>query len=166
MKVLIQVGHTSRAQGAGNKASGMTEFAFNTKVAEAIMRDKTHEYHLISDVDLNRVPALVNQINPDICIALHCNAFNESATGTETLYWHTSTKGKALAQRLQKSLVEALGLKDRGVKPITGTERGGFLLKGTKCPAVIVEPFFIDSADYEKFKDQHDLIAQAIIKGI
>lgn len=167
MRVVIQVGHSSKAQGAGNKAAGISEYAYNTKVAEAIMRDTTHEYHLIRNVDLNKVPALVNEINPDICIALHCNAFNESAGGTEVLYWHTSTKAKALAQRLQDSLVKALGLSNRGLKPITGTERGGFLLKGTKCPAVITEAFFIDSpTDWAKCSDSHERIAQAIIQAI
>ena len=56
--------------------------------------------------------------------SLHFNAHNGSATGSETLYWRSSKLGKNLATRA----------------------RGAMLLRDTKAPCVILEPFFGDNA--------------------
>ena len=58
-------------------------------------------------------------------ISLHANAFNETANGTETLYFHTSTQGKKLVEVEQRHLLDALDLSDRKLKPVTSAGRGG-----------------------------------------
>ena len=50
------------------------------------------------------------------------------------LYWHTSSKGKALALKLQKAITDTLMLPDRGAKGIDENGRGAPVLKGTKMP--------------------------------
>ncbi|RLA73014.1 MAG: hypothetical protein DRG78_23085, partial [Epsilonproteobacteria bacterium] len=44
-------------------------------------------------------------------------------------------------------LVNNLKLADRGVKPKSSEDRGGYLLRYTNAPCIISEPFFIDNDD-------------------
>jgi N-acetylmuramoyl-L-alanine amidase len=81
----------------------------------------------------------------DICIELH---FNNNAgtpgTGTETYYGY-----KKLADRLQKSIVEKLGLKDRGVKDGSGM----YFNKYTKPYSALVEIGFLNNpGDFAKVR--------------
>ncbi len=106
---------------------------------QIIFRDNTSDGY-------KKLPAKLNAIGPHFIFSLHCNAFNQTAKGTETLFFHGSDNGKKLARIVQKRLVEALGLKNRGLKETKDTDRGGHLLKLTRAPCVICEPFFIDNA--------------------
>ena len=74
-----------------------------------------HRNHLNSDSTSRDI----NDTEADFAISLHCNAFNREASGTEVLYYHKSKTGEKIAKILQSSLVEALGINDRGIKPKT-----------------------------------------------
>ena len=145
-KCALVIGHKKTSPGASNKNSGITEFDFNEKLAIAVEKE-------VAGVEVQRVyrrtydslPGDINELAPDFIISLHCNAFNRSASGTEVLYYHRSSKGKQVSQILLENLVDALGLKNRGIKPIDAEDRGGTLLKKTLAPCVISEPFFIDN---------------------
>ncbi len=145
-KCALVIGHKKTSPGASNKNTGLTEFSFNDELAIEIEK-------MVSDVEVQRIyrrtyntlPDDINELNPDFTISLHCNAFNETASGTEVLYYHRSTKGKLIAEILNEKLVNALALKNRGEKPKSAEDRGGYLLKNTIAPCVIAEPFFIDN---------------------
>jgi len=109
---------------------------------------------------------LINSLNPDLAISLHCNSANTVATGTEAIYYPGSVKGKKFAELLSKNVSEALGLKNRGAKePWHG--RGSGLLSRTKAPCVISEPFFIDNnEDLKKAFERKNEYIQAIVKSI
>ncbi len=147
-KCALVIGHKKSSPGASNNTSGLTEFSFNDKLAVEIEREA-------SGVIVQRVyrrtyrtlPSDINELNPDFIISLHCNAFNKTASGTEVLYYHLSTKGKLMAEIINEKLVGALDLNNRGEKPKSSEDRGGHLLKSTAAPCVIVEPFFIDNDD-------------------
>lgn len=149
MKVALVIGHTQKSQGAINAASGISEFTFNTKLAYDIQQ----ALEPLHDVDLgivyrgsySKLPEKINDLNPDLIISLHCNAYNKEASGTEVLYYRQSTLGSEIAKLLQINLLEALGLNDRGIKPKSSEDRGGYLLRETNAPCVISEPFFIDN---------------------
>ncbi len=167
-KCALVIGHKKSSPGAVNKGSGLTEFAFNEALAFKIESE-------VSGVDVQKVyrrtynslPDDINELEPDFIISLHCNAFNESASGTEVLYYHRSTKGKIMAEILNGHLVSALGLKDRGVKPKTTEDRGGHLLRNTSAPCVIAEPFFIDNdSDLKVVDDNREGLIQAYAAGI
>jgi len=167
-KCALVIGHKKSSPGAVNKDLGLTEFAFNESLAMAI-EQKVH------DVEVQRIyrrtyaslPDDVNEYEPDFIISLHCNAFNEKASGTEVLFYHRSNAGKTMAAILHKKLVAALGLKDRGIKPKTAEDRGGYLLKKTSAPCIISEPFFIDNNDDLKtVMDQHDDLVAAYASAI
>ena len=148
----LVIGHTLTSPGARNAASEVTEFAFNDSLAEMIARELSCRGVEIDVVyrdepnDYSGLPYKVNALNPSFIIELHCNAAAVQASGTEMLYWYSSKKGKAIANALQNAVVGALGLRDRGLKPIQShRERGGYLLMKTQAPCVIAESFFIDS---------------------
>lgn len=145
-KCALVIGHKKSSPGASNKNSGLTEFTFNEALAMEIESE-------VSGVKAQRVyrrtysslPDDINELNPDFIVSLHCNAFISTETGAEVLYYHHSTKGKLIADILNTHLIKALGLKDRGIKPKTSEDRGGFFIKKTYASCVIAEPFFIDN---------------------
>lgn len=156
----LVVGHTEGSPGASNRRSAVTEFGFNNDLAIRIENK-------ITDVEVQRIyrrtyrslPGDINAFNPDFIVSLHCNAFNKRASGTEVLYYRKSGNGKDMADIFVNHLVNHLGLPNRGVKPRTSEDRGGYLLRYTKAPCIIVEPFFIDN-------DKDLVVAQRDIDGL
>lgn len=85
----------------------------------------------------------VKDCHASLAIELHFNSASPSATGHEWLYWHSSAKGKALAEAFNAQFSkDHLNIKARGLKAITAQDRGGAFLRNTHCPSVILEPFF------------------------
>lgn len=176
MKVCIDIGHCPSAPGAKNRHHGITEYRFWKTFAPQVanyINGYGHETVIVNretdggGTGMTACVRACNEANADVIVALHGNAYNGKASGSETLYWHTSPRGRRLAQCIQEQIVRLLGLPDRGIKPITGTERGGAQLRGTVAPCVIVEPFFIDNtADYEHALDHADNLCRAIAAGI
>jgi N-acetylmuramoyl-L-alanine amidase len=167
-KCALVIGHKKFSPGASNKKSGLTEFAFNEKLAMEI-EDEVNDVTIqrIYRRTYNSLPDDINEFNPDFIISLHCNAFNENASGTEVLYYHRSTKGKLMAEILNENLVNALGLTNRGIKPKGAEDRGGYLLKKTAAPCVIAEPFFIDNdSDLIAANDNRDALIDAYATSI
>ena len=167
-KCALVVGHKKMSPGAINENSAITEFNFNDRLAMDIE-------DALADLETVRVyrrtysqlPADINDIDSDFTISLHCNAFNKEASGTEVLYYHKSEKGRQMAEILQAKLLGALGLKDRGVKPKSSEDRGGFLLRYTNMPCLIAEPFFIDNdEDLAKANSNRKELVQAYADAI
>ena len=72
-------------------------------------------------------------------------------SGKGRLYWYSGVKSKRLASLLQKEVLSVLGTRNRGIKPRTRGDRGSHLLRKTRMPCVIVEPFFgSNTADWDK----------------
>lgn len=151
MRVAVVIGHSQRSQGAKNLTYNESEFLFNQKLAH----DIEHKFFWFNEEDeivvvyrehgYAKLPQEINELNPDLVVSLHCNAFNKKASGCEVLYYHKSQKGKEIARIFQKHLLETLKNKDRGIKAKTSEDRGGYLLRYTYAPCIICEPFFIDN---------------------
>jgi len=166
-KCALVIGHKKSSPGASNEM-GLTEFAFNEKLAIEI-EDEVNDVvtQRIYRRTYNTLPSDINEFNPDFIISLHCNAFNKTASGTEVLYYHRSIKGKLMAEILNEKLLEALGLNNRGIKPKSAEDRGGYLLKSTLAPCVIAEPFFIDNnSDLKVVIDKRDALIKAYASSI
>lgn len=166
-KCALVIGHKKSSPGASNEM-GLTEFAFNEKLAMEI-EDEVNDVvtQRIYRRTYNTLPSDINEFNPDFIISLHCNAFNKTASGTEVLYYHRSTKGKLMAEILNEKLLGALGLNNRGIKPKSAEDRGGYLLKSTLAPCVIAEPFFIDNnSDLKVVIDKRDALIKAYATSI
>lgn len=164
MKLLINIGHGGGDPGAVNQALGITENEYNRRLAAEIAKIADVKVIEQDARGLNQLVRDMNALSPDLVVSLHCNAtVASSATGTETLYWHTSKAGASLAAKVQANMVRALGLRDRGIKPRDNLA----VLRGTKCPAIIVEPFFISNAnDYAVANTAIADLAKAIITGV
>lgn len=146
----IVIGHRKSSRGAASSDNNVTEFDFNSALAKDIKKRVTKARVSIVFRDnttngLSKLPAKINAIGPSFILSLHCNAANPTASGTETLYFHSSKRGKTLAAIVQKELVGALNLRNRRTKPRTDGDRGAIVLKFTDAPCVICEPFFIDN---------------------
>ena len=151
MRVAVVIGHSETSKGASNASFGANEFDFNRKLAHDIEHNFS-EYNMIDGIVIVyrengyvALPREINALGVDLIVSLHCNAFNTEASGCEMLYYHKSKKGKEIARIFQNKLVQNLDNKDRGIKSKTSEDRGGYLLKNTKAPAIICEPFFIDN---------------------
>lgn len=167
MTIAIIVGHKETAKGAHNPDFNISEFDFNKQLARDIVNECKEDIIIVYRNTYKSLPGDVNAKNPDFIISLHCNAFNRKATGTETLYYYKSSKGKKLADIFQKKIVDALGLADRGVKSKTAEDRGGYLLRYTNAPCLICEPFFIDClTDFETARYRYKELVEAYARGI
>ena len=166
MKVGLIVGHSNVSQGASNPTNGITEFQVNDYIARRIAMTLDEAGDIVP-VTIYRnsyatLPGEVNRTDVDLSLSLHCNAFNNTASGTEMLYYHNSRRGKAFAEILQEKVVGALGLRDRGIKPKHSEDRGGYILRETSMPCVIAEPFFIDNdSDFARVEQN----AEAFIRS-
>lgn len=164
----LVIGHKKASPGAVNEPAGLSEFVFNEDLALQIERRMTRaKVQRVYRRTWNELPADINGLGPDFIVSLHCNAYDRRASGTEVLYYHKSTGGKRMAEIFQRRLVDCLGLPDRGVKPKTSEDRGGNLLKNTRAPCIIVEPFFIDNdGDLARARERLDDLVAAYASAI
>lgn len=165
-KCALVIGHKPGSGGAVNFSAGVSEFEFNELLAHKIKTDNVI-INIVYRETYAELPAKINMLHPDFIISLHCNAFDCTVSGTETLYYHKSKTGRNIAQIVQDEMVKCLGLIDRGIIPRTAEDRGGYLLRYTKAPCVIAEPFFIDNnADFTTASGKIDLLAAAYAAAI
>ncbi len=164
----LVIGHKSASPGAQNPASGLTEFDYNDQLAREIEK-KTQKVRVqrVYRRTYRELPDDINQLNPAFVVSLHCNAFNSQATGTEVLFYHTSKKAEQMARILQEHLCGCLQLPPRGIKAKSAEDRGGYLLRYTKAPCVLAEPFFIDNdEDLAVVRQKHDALVAAYARAI
>ena len=170
MRIALIVGHSKTSQGAVNKNSKLSEFQYNDVLVNdiyALLIKRGFDVVLVYRNTYKALPKKVNATNPDIIISFHCNAYNCKASGSEVLYHYRSKNGEQLAKKLQKAIVKVLKLPDRGIKPRSVEDRGGYLLKYTNAPCVIIEPFFIDNDnDLATARAKHNELAQAIANAV
>ena len=108
------------------------------------------------------VTETANEWGADVFVSIHCNAFNESAHGTE-VECYGGGEGAKLAQCIQNQIVDSLGTLDRGVKSMPQL----LVLKYTDMTAVLVEMAFIDNDDdAELLANKQDDFARAIARGV
>lgn len=86
---------------------------------------------------------IANDAEVDLFVSVHHNAFRTTSSGTETYhFYYSSAAARALAGSVHESVVDALGLPDRGVR-----EAGFYVLRHTEAPAILVEGAFLSNPD-------------------
>jgi len=178
MKLAIVVGHNSASQGAVRQDTGESEFVWNGRLARRIER-LAGDYGLQVrtffrtpgggySTEIKRVYAEVDAWGADASVELHFNgASSAGATGTETLSSGTALSLR-LAESVQREMVLALGLRDRGIKTRSSSDRGGMSLISGRAPAILVEPFFGSSPVGNRATDEEteqERLADAILRG-
>lgn len=109
---------------------------------------------------------LANHVDAQLFLSIHYNAVADpKPRGIETLYYPGSANGKLAAQAFQHALVRQTGAVDRGLK-----ERGDLaVLRGTRCPAVLVELGFISNpfeAALIRSEPYQAALAQGLAEGL
>lgn len=169
----LVVGHRPSDPGAwSSHAPRTSEYAWNGSIAEEVLRAvRAARVTIIHREDREdgyaRLPGRINALSPDFVVSLHFNAYADpSANGTETLY--LSEAGRKLAAIAQAEMLEALGLRDRGLKRVTSSEqRGWTLLSGTKAPTIICEPGFgTHAGDWARMQSRRDRLVTAYARAI
>ena len=178
--ITIDPGHGGSDSGAVGP-NGYTEkegaFAISQKVASILNQSGVKAVMTRdSDVDVygpnasarNELQARVdvgNNANSDIFVSVHCNAFvNPAANGTQTFYYGSSYQGQRLAQSIQEKMIEANGLRDRGISTCNF-----YVVKHSYMPAVLIETAFITNYDEEALLSDDEwqtTMAKAIAEGI
>ena len=178
--ITIDPGHGGSDSGAVGP-NGYTEkegaFAISQKVASILNQSGAKVVMTRdSDVDVygpnasarNELQARVdvgNNANSDIFVSIHCNAFvNPAANGTQTFYYGSSYQGQRLAQNIQEKMIEANGLRDRGISTCNF-----YVVKHSYMPAVLIETAFITNYDEEALLSDDEwqtIMAKAIAEGI
>ena len=178
--ITIDPGHGGSDSGAVGP-NGYTEkegaFAISQKVASILNQSGAKVVMTRdSDVDVygpnasarNELQARVdvgNNVNSDIFVSIHCNAFvNPAANGTQTFYYGSSYQGQRLAQSIQEKMIEANGLRDRGISTCNF-----YVVKHSYMPAVLIETAFITNYDEEALLSDdgwQTTMAKAIAEGI
>ena len=122
-----------------------------------------------NDIPLNVRVARANNANSDLHISVHANAYGNSwnnANGIETFVYNLhDTCSTNAAKAVQKEMVKATGLYDRGVKENSNL----YILNSTKMPAVLVECGFMTNkkeAELLRSDNYRRTIAEAICRGI
>ena len=162
----VHGGHNSIVPGASKYLNEVTEDRkVKNKVIELLraaghtVYDCTDDSGRTQSQNLANIVAKCNAHSVDYDISIHLNA--GGGTGTEVLYYPTSSKGKAMAETMSKKVAAALGLKNRGAKSRSDL----YVLKRTKAPAVLVECCFVDSAT-DRDKWNVDVCAKAIVEAV
>lgn len=143
----LVIGHTEKRPGARCDVLKANEYHWNEPIAREVKeitdRNGEVDVQLVYRTRYSTLPHEINDLAPDFIVSLHFNSASKSATGTETLYWKSSSQAKSLAQIFQDAMLDTLGLRDRGVKGLTSPkDRGAPLLRRTNAPCIILEPFF------------------------
>ena len=164
MKIVVNGGHEPNVD-SGAVGSRSTEAEVTQKLMLLVsdyLEKAGCKVMAVQTADLAEICNVTNRWGADILVSIHCNAFNKKAKGTETFCYYGSREGDALAHHIQSQIVTSLATADRGVK-----EAGYYVLKHTKCPAVLVETAFIDNkGDEQLLLDKTDEFARAIARGV
>lgn len=167
MKIFLNPGHGGADPGACSK-TGTKEAIIVAKICDILaerLKINGYPFEVYQQKTTYReIPKAENKSGATCFISVHCNgAAKSSAKGTETLYCTGSTKGKKLAEIMQKCLIQATGLTDRGSKPRSDL----LVLNATKAPAILIETAFITNPKEEKIlKDTPEVFANAIWDAI
>jgi N-acetylmuramoyl-L-alanine amidase len=171
--VAIAVGHARHAQGAVSP-DGITEFAYNLVVAKHLKKNLERAgVHVVvtikrTEAGISDVVRRIAQVQPACAVELHFNSHhNPRGDGIETLY--AGTASYALAEQVQRRMVQQIRFRDRGLLQRASGDGSTFLvgLEKRGISAIITEPFFVSNPhEWEKMRDAHEDVAHSIAIGI
>jgi N-acetylmuramoyl-L-alanine amidase len=116
------------------------------------------------EVELEPRVQLAERANATLFVSIHANSISmdrPDVNGVETYYY---SSGQGLAQVIQNSIVNSLGMNDRGAR-----QARFYVLRRTSMPAVLVEVGFVTgSDDAPRLADTNfqGQMARAIAQGI
>lgn len=168
MKVLIDNGHGSNTPGKRSPDGRLREYAYTREIAERLVmelrKNGIDAERIVKeeiDVPLAERCRRANEYKASeaILVSIHCNAAGNGSDWMSARGWEAWTSvGKTKADKLATCLYENAeyclpGMKIR--KDMTDgdqdKESGFYILKHTKCPAVLTENLFQDNKEDVEF---------------
>ena len=176
-KIFIDAGHGGSSIGASYKGRKEQDDCLRLALAvkEKLLTQKNVEVMLSRENDTNpsisKRCGMANQWGADFFISIHRNAFKlNKATGAEIWIYSNCKKGGetySKAEKVLKSLCDATGYKNRGVKLGAPSYADFGVNLGTKMHSCLIEVGFIDNEnDNAIFDSKIFEMAKAIAKGI
>lgn len=149
--VVLDIGHGGSDSGTVGNGLKEKEVNFNQGMAlyKLLEADPNIKVYMTRESDvyptLQFRSALANEINADLFVSIHNNSASASVSGTETLYFPstTDTRGKAIAQLVQNAIVNKCGMVNRGIKARSDL----YVLRTTNMPAILIETGFLSNAN-------------------
>ncbi len=168
MKVLIDNGHGSNTPGKRSPDGRLREYAYTREIAERLVmelrKNGIDAERIVKeeiDVPLAERCRRANEYKASeaVLVSIHCNAAGNGSDWMSARGWEAWTSvGKTKADKLATCLYENAeyclpGMKIR--KDMTDgdqdKENGFYILKHTKCPAVLTENLFQDNKEDVEF---------------
>ena len=166
--IVVDPGHGGSATGA--VSDGVRESELNLAIAEKAARALESMGARVvmtraddRDVALSARAALANRLGADLFLSVHCNssASNSAAQGIYTAHHSASRGGRAAADLLRQTMMEATGAPDMG----THRRDDLAVLRLTGMPAALVECGFMSTpAELERL--QEDAYQWQLARGI
>lgn len=190
MKILLDNGHGENTPGKRSPDGKFREYLYAREITEDIERElKLRGYdaerivHENVDVPLAERARRVNELcgrlgtSNVILISIHCNAAGNGSEWMQARGWAAYTsKGKTKADKLAECLYNAASCHLTGQKlrkdysdGDSDWEESFYILRKTKCPAVLTENFFQDNkddVDYMLSSDGKQNIINTHVNGI
>ena len=170
MKVTINYGHGPKNVGYDPGAIGPTGYQEATETREvgskvvAKLKANGWDVLAIQDGDLVDITNQSNSFGADYFISIHADSFTSpDAHGVTTYALSPGGRGEIISREIQKEMIVATGLTDRGVK-----FANYWVLAETNCPAALAEIGFISNPTEEALMKQDawdDKVASAICRG-
>ncbi|GGA23660.1 N-acetylmuramoyl-L-alanine amidase family protein [Paenibacillus physcomitrellae] len=170
--IVIDAGHGGSDPGAislNNRNEKDFTLATVLKLQQVLAADSRIEVVLTRSGDtyptLQDRVALANSLKADVFVSIHGNKSPDGGPGPKGIETHyTNKNSESLAKIMQKHLVQASGMSDRGLK--TGNL---YVTKNTKMPAVLLECGFLSNPKDEAamFSDEfQQQLAEGIAAGL
>ena len=166
MKIAINPGHTLKGAGYGAVSGKYRESEITRLVANELIIVLKKKGHTVYDATVDKAASqnayLAESVklakDADLFLSIHCNM--GGGNGIEAYTWKGSKVDKAVHLCYELS---RLGFKNRGIKDGSNL----YVIKHTKCQAVLLELFFMDNkadrALYDKLGSKS--IAKAIAEA-
>lgn len=147
MKISIHAGHGKEGTRARGASGYCNESTYARKIIESMKKrldgcvsynDCTYNGGKYTQSEiLVSIVRKINNYDPDFAISVHLNASSDiNANGVECLvHPNTNNENYSRAEKIVNDLALTFGLNNRGVKKRSDL----YILRKTKCPAIIVE---------------------------
>jgi len=170
--IMIDPGHGGRDNGA---VYGFTEEDdTNLSIAYLLRCELQSKDYIVlitrekdEQVLLSQRSILANEINADLFVSIHCDAYHKVTAHGMTVHIspNCSSMSRSVAYNINESLSDMFPQhRNRGIK-----ESSFYVLKQTKMPAVLIECEFLSNPDTRKFLHEPEnqlALARAITIGI
>jgi N-acetylmuramoyl-L-alanine amidase len=171
--IFLVAGHDLARDPGAIAFDGTTEASLTVELRDLIAKHlnngRVFDGSSMIDCDTHNLSRTIQTINRfatprDILLDIHFNFNHATATGSEVFHSVSTTSvNRDRAARLSALSAGILGIPNRGAKPDTQTEVGSLgILRKTPCPALLIEPCFLNAHDLNRYRARKEEYAEQI----